>query len=171
MKGSWGVWAHERQQAEQEQNKVPRKDWARKQERATGKARQCKPVGEDSLSQSLDQSLYSTYMETVMNEDIQSQVAKERTEQWEKEARKELKSIYGKRHYWGKGEGLRKHLRWDPNLGTRSGGDSQRLRIAAVGVKDKQEWAGPRDWGTGARGCPRQGREQRQKAVERTYWR
>ena len=78
-------------------------------------------------------------METVMNEDIESRVAKERTEQWEREARKELKSICGKRHYRGKGEGLRKHLRWDPNLGTRSGGDSQRLRIAAVGVKDKQE--------------------------------
>lgn len=57
-------------------------------------------------------------METVMNEDIQSRVAKEMTEQWGRVASKELKSMCGKRHYQGKGEGLWKHLRWDPNLGT-----------------------------------------------------
>lgn len=92
-----------------------------------------------------------------MNEDIQSRVAKQMTEQWGIVASKELKSLCGKRHHQGKGEGLWKHLRWDPNLGTQSGEDPQRARIATVGVKDKQERAGPRARGTGARGCPRQG--------------
>lgn len=66
--------------------------------------------------------------------------------------KQELKCTCGKRHYQGKREGLRKHLRWDPELGAQPGEDSQRVRRATVGVTGKQERAGPRDRRTGARG-------------------
>lgn len=100
-----------------------------------------------------------------MNEDIQSRVAKQMTEQWGIVASKELKSMCGKRLYQGKGEGLWKHLRWDPNLGTQSGEDPQRARIATVGVKDKQERAaqGQGDW---SKGVPEAGNVQRRTSCK-----
>lgn len=68
--------------------KAPGRSEDKHKEKAAGKTRKCQPVEEDSLSQLSDPSLHSTYVLTVMDNGIQSQVAKKMTEQWEREASK-----------------------------------------------------------------------------------
>lgn len=141
--------------------KSPGRSEDKYKEKATGKTRKCQPVEEDSLSQSSDPSLHSTYVETVMDNGKQSRVPKKMTEQWEREASKSYRARVAnatiKASVRGSGNTSGGTQTWALSVGEKSysGCDGQ------AGVS----WAeGPGDWG---KGCARQGRGQRQEVVER----